>query len=338
MRLPLLGVLLALALAPAAQASIVFDRGTLHRSVWIAADDGSGAHRLAAPGDSPRISPDGATVAFERVTGSSFRPDLMLVPADGSAPPRVLAKGWRDTFTFAWSPDGRTIATILGPELHAKRLALIDVATGAQRTVARGYFSGVSFSPSGDRIAYGRAAHDAFPGHPDVYFAAVADAAPVRVTHDRVSQYPLWGPSGRIVYVRLLDAARRKYGPKNELYLMNEDGSGSRRLTHTRVDPLLSGLVPTAWSADGKRLLTQFGGQDTSYAVTVNPATGAQRPLLRAEESGLIGTALSADGSTVLGATGGFDPGSRHNIVTVPYGGGAPTVLVRRGFDPDWTR
>ena len=67
---------------------------------------------------------------------------------------------------------------------------------------------------------------------------------------------------------------------------MNPAGKQVRRLTHTNVDPLLQGLYPTAWSANGKRLLAEFDGQDTTYAVTVNPQTGAQRPLIEATEQG----------------------------------------------------
>ena len=338
MRALLLGLLLAVAAAPAAQATLVFDRGHLHRSVWVAADDGSGARQLAAPGDNPKIAPDGRTVVYEVTTGKSFRPDMMAVPADGSAPPRLLAKGWRDVYSFDWSRDSTTIVTVLGPELGTKRLALIDVATGTQRTIARGFFSGASFSPGGVRVAYGRATHDRYPSPSDVYAADVAGGAPVRLTRDHRSQYPLWSPKGRIVFVKLVDAARRKYGPKNELYLMGNDGSHVRRLTHTTVDPLLTGLVPTAWSRDGRRLLAQFGGQDTTYAETVNPRTGRHRPLVKAEETGLLATALSAGGTLVLGATGGFDPSSHHDVVSVPYSGGRATILVKNGFDPDWTR
>ena len=111
-----------------------------------------------------------------------------------------------------------------------------------------------------------------------------------------------------------------------------------RRLTHTHVDPLLFGLTPTDWSADGTRLLAEFGGQDTSYAVTVNPQTGAQRPVAKAAERSLVGAALSADGSTILGSTGGFEPGPRHDVVSVPYAGGHTTVLARNAFEPDWNR
>jgi hypothetical protein len=140
------------------------------------------------------------------------------------------------------------------------------------------------------------------------------------------------------VFVRLVDAKARRYGPKNELYVMAPDGTRIRRLTRTKVAPLLRGLTPTAWSADGTRLLAEFGGQDTTYAETVDPAGGAHRPVARAETTGFIGTDLSADGSTILGETGGFDQLTRHDVVAIPYGGGAPRLLVRGASHPDWNR
>jgi Tol biopolymer transport system component len=338
---PLLaGAVAVAAVLPAqAGATLVYSKNPNHSSVWVANDDGSGARRLAS-GSSPKISPDGAIVVYSVVGNpKTYRPDLMVVPADGSAPPRVLARGWRDSFTFGWRPDSRTIVTVVGPELGAKRLALIDVATGAQRTIARGGFAGVSFSPAGDQLVYSRDARpDRYPPRSDVYRAAVAGGAPVRLTSDHRSLSPLWGPTGQVVFVRLVDAKRRKYAPKNELYLMAADGSGARRLTKTHVAQLLQGLTPTAWSADGTRLLAEFGGQDTSYAETVNPVTGAHRPVVRPAEDGFVGTDISADGSTILGATGGYEPSTRHDVVAIPYGGGTPTVLARNALEPDWNR
>ena len=35
---------------------------------------------------------------------------------------------------------------------------------------------------------------------------------------------------------------------------------------------------------------------------------------------------------------GGYDPGDPHDVVTIPYTGGIPTVLVKNAFSPDWTR
>ena len=119
---------------------------------------------------------------------------------------------------------------------------------------------------------------------------------------------------------------------------MGPDGNGVKRLTHTTVDPLLLGLFPTEWSADGSRLLAEFEGQDTSYAVAVNPKSGAQRPIDKPVERGFVGAALSDDGGTVLGSTGGFEPGPGHNVATIPYGGGKVKVLVKNAFEPDWNR
>ena len=109
-----------------------------------------------------------------------------------------------------------------------------------------------------------------------------------------------------------------------------------RRLTHTKVSPLAIGLTPTAWSPSGHPLLAQFGGQDLSYAVAVNPKAGAQRPLVEATEQGFIGNDFSADGKLVLGSSGGGDPGLRHDVETVPFGGGKGKVLAKNAFEPSW--
>jgi hypothetical protein len=52
----------------------------------------------------------------------------------------------------------------------------------------------------------------------------------------------------------------------------------------------------------------------------------------------LVGTDLSTDGSTILGATGGYEPQTRHDVVAIPYGGRAMTVLARNALEPDWNR
>jgi Tol biopolymer transport system component len=334
----------ALAAPSMAQATLVYVRNPLHPVVYAAADDGSGSRRLMA-GSSPRISPDGQVVALlDQGNGRRAQPELILAPANGSAPASRLATGWREPSAFAWSPDSKSVAVVLGPELGPKRLVLIDTATGARQTIAHGFFFGVSFAPEGGRLVYARAASERYPPHSDVYRfdipvgESVRFAPPVRLTHDHRSLDPLWGPNGKIVFVKQLGAKKRRYGPKNELYLMSPGGSQVKRLTHTKVGPLLQGLYPTEWSANGRRLLAEFEGQDTSYAVSVNPRTGAQRPLDRAGERGFVGTALSADGKTVLGFTGGFEPGPGHDVATVPYAGGKRRALVHNAFEPDWSR
>jgi hypothetical protein len=340
------GVLVALlALPSAATATLAFVRNPFHPVVWVAEDDGSHARKLIS-GTNPHVSPDGKMVAFNAPKGNTFGSQLFVGPADGSAPATKLLGNWREPFVFDWSPDGSTIAALRGPEIGKRSLVLIDVATGRVNVVAGGFFGGVSFAPQGGpvlQLVYARAGSERFPPRSDVFRfevptgPAVRFEPPVRLTHDHRSTDPLWGPNGKIVFVKLLGAKQRKYGPKNELYLMNEKGGQVRRLTHTKVDPLLQGLYPTAWSASGNRLLTEFEGQDTTYAVTVNPRTGAQRPLVEATEQGFLGWALSADGKLVLGSTGGFEPGPGNDVATIPYGGGKPKVLAKNAFEPSWS-
>jgi len=119
---------------------------------------------------------------------------------------------------------------------------------------------------------------------------------------------------------------------------MNERGKGVKRLTHTKVGPLLQGLTPTDWSANGRRILAEFGGQDTSYAVGVNAKTGAQHAITKKRELGFIGTALSADGKWVLGFEGGFETAARPKTMRRPFSGrGKGKVLAKNAFEPDWS-
>jgi Tol biopolymer transport system component len=327
----------ALALPAAAGATLAYVKAPLNPAVYAAADNGSGAHRLG-PGTNPRVSPDGELVAYLREAPGGAQ-ELKLAPAAGG-PSRTLMTDLRESFYLTFSPDSKTIAALRGPEIGKLKLVLIDVAGGTERVVATGFFSGFSFSPEGDELVYARANNDDFPAPSDLYRVSTGGGKAVRLTQDHVSLDPLWGPNDRIVFVKQLGAEKRKYGPKNELFLINPNGKGLKRLTHTKVDPLLQGLFPTEWSANGSHLLAEFEGQDTSYAVTVNPKTGAQRALDKRNqgETGFVGTAISKDGKTVLGYTGGFDPGSKHNVATFPYSGGRAKVLVKNAFSPDWSR
>jgi Tol biopolymer transport system component len=326
-----------LALPTAAGATLVFTKAPLNPAVYAANDDGSGVHKIAK-GSQPDVSPNGELVAYYH-EGPGHAAELLVAATDGSGKPRQLLAAWRETFIFAWSADSGTVAAITGAELGKKRLVSIDVASGAQKTIAKGFFSGVSFAPEGGELAYSKAGSEKYPPKSDVYKADLATGKSVALTKDHRSLTPLWGPNDTIVFDKLLDAGKRKYGPKYELYLMNGSGGQVKRLTHTKVDPLLSGLSPTQWSADGKRLLTEFGGQDTSYAVTVDPKTGAERTLTKEREIGFVGAALSADGTTVLGSVGEFEGNvAGRKVMSIPYTGGKPKTLVANASEPDWSR
>jgi Tol biopolymer transport system component len=329
----LLVLLASLFVAAPADAAVVYSRGTASRSVYIADDDGSGVRRLTA-GESPHVSPDGQAVIYV-ANASEAQPELREIPAAGGAP-KLLLKPYQFG-SFAWSPDGRWVAVESYRLNRTPKLVLIDRATGTDRTIARGTFFGATFSPDSTQLLYSRTAQkNALFPKSDLEIVATAGGTPRVLFHDGRAQYPLWGPE-QIVYDRWQKPSRKQDGPKLNLWLANPDGTGRRQLTHDKVPFLLAGLTPTAWSADGTRLLTEFGGQDTAYAVTVDPATGAEKVIGKKSE-GFIATALSADGSTILGSSGGFEWPGRAHIVTAPYTGGRTTTLISSGDSPDWNK
>jgi Tol biopolymer transport system component len=329
----LLALVAFLAIPAAANATLTFTKGNTKPKVYIAENNGKGAKSIGA-GRNSRISPDGETVIYERETSQGSEMRLYSVPVKKSQ--RVL-NPWTESFVFAWSPDSTKIAALTGPLNGAQTLLVIDTTTMKRTKIATGYFNGVSFSPTSEEIVYGVAPTFAYPPKSTLYREGIDGTGKVALSHDNISAYPLWGPKGQIVFARQLGAKSRKYGPANQLFVMNEDGEQISQVTHTKVNALAQGLTPIAFSANGARLLTEFGGQDQGYAVAVSLVTGGEKKLTDDVETGFQGSALTADGSTILGTTGlGFGP-AHPKIVTMPWGGGPEKLLVAGAYFPSWS-
>jgi len=331
----LLAVVALLAVPAAAQATLAYTTHLFHPHVVVAQNNGKGAKAIGA-GTNPKVSPDGKLVAFEREPSNGKGPEMKLYDV-ATGKTKTIFSPWRESYTFAWSPDSTMLAALRGGELGSRTLFVVNVETGKATRIATGYFNAVSFSPDNKEVVFGLGSKE-FGGKINIVRGPVAGGPTSPLTHDGISGWPLWGPQGQIVFVKQLNAKQRKYGPKNDLFLMNANGKGVKRLTHTKVDALTAGLFPTAWSASGNQLLAEFGGQDTSYAVAVNPKTGAERNLSPGNtETGFAGVALTPDAKTVLGYIGGYEGGGNSlKIASVPYTGGKPKVIVNGGFNPSW--
>jgi dipeptidyl aminopeptidase/acylaminoacyl peptidase len=343
---PLLLASLALFVAPA-HATIAYekDAASLNPSIWLAEDSGRSPRQLARPGQGgtqPLIAPSGSAVIFSSQPAGGGEPELKIVPSAGGAI-TTLASNEQNMSSTAWSPDSKTVATVLGePSAHhvipTGRLVLIDVASGLTRTIATGSFEGVSFSPDSTQLAYARSPNqNGFPTSSDIYTVPVAGGAPLRITGNHRSTAPVWGPT-KIAFARTVKAKRKEDAPKSNIWLMNPNGSQARQLTRAKAPFLTSGPSPLAFSGSGSRLIAEFGGQDTSYGQGVNLRTGALHTFSRKVSIAyqLIAEGISRDGSTVLGLTGGLEPSRASNIVTVPFAGGPLKVLIRGAYAPSW--
>jgi Tol biopolymer transport system component len=299
-----------------------------HPSVWIAGLDGRYPRRLGAGLDA-RLSPNGQSAAILTTTGRGGYAIVTRPTASGGAS-RTLVRASETLELIGFSPDSTRFLAVV----NGNRLVLGNLATGSARVVARGWMQGASFSPQGDRIAYARSATQQLSSHVDVWAANLDGTAARAITHDGHSLAPLWGPS-KIAYTR--EQLRRNDAPVYQLWLMDPDGRNGGQLTHTKVPTLVSGLTATQWSSDGRRLLAEFGGQDTSRAYAVDVPSGRARDI-SGPNGARIGIALSADGRTVLVQDGYFDDPAHQSVETIPFGGGATTVLVPHAGAPSWNR
>lgn len=193
---------------------------------WIYAVGAEGGPARRLPGTAgargPVLSPDGSTIAFERVrirnrydprrplkSGVSIRSSAWSVPVEGALPRQLTPWRWGLTVRPAtYSPDGSTLLLerdrggAFNPEVIAReagRRSLRVLVTGAEQP---------AYSPDGTRIA--------------------------------------------LVSYRDRDLARGPTGlePVGELYVLDADGTRPRRLTRT---PGQHESQP-AWSPDGSRL------------------------------------------------------------------------------------
>ena len=326
------GLALGLGAVPA-HATLAYVKGLLSGkpTLWVAADDGSGARMLVRGGFHPRVSPDGTRVAYLTGTRSV---SLVVRPVAGG-PGRTVARGVWSFDAIRWSPDGAVLSVVTGPELGPYALKLVSPDGGPSRILQRGTFHGVSFAPDGSGIAWSRGARNDHPVEADLYRADFAGGAVVALTDDGNATSPVWGPE-RIAFSRSTRPARRGDYEKLDLFTIRSDGTGRRRLTRTEPPFLVAGLAPLAWSDDGLRLLATYGGQDTNEAYEVDPRTGAATDATDSTD-GVVGWDLSGDGTTVLATTGGFDSPTG-DVVAVAWDTAASTVLARRATQPSWSR
>jgi hypothetical protein len=313
-----------------AQATLVYTKSTKNNAssrVYVADDDGTNAHRIGR-GILPAVSPDGRWVAW--IVPGDQEDVVKMRLADRSRKAREVERG-SEIFNLQFSPDSK----LLGVGA-SKRLWVYNIHDRESLRVHSGNLRGFSFAPDSGAVAFGTSGrNESFDSPTDLYRFTLASKNRVRITRDRKSLNPVWTERG-IIHDR--QRIRDGEAPSYNLFEIQPDGGSLRRITKLRIPPLASGLVPLELSENGKRMIAQFEGQDITLGFRVNVETGKAHTLGKFGENGLVAADLTADGRTVLGTTGGADPNNKHNVVTMPYGGGKRNVLVRNAFDPDWSR
>jgi WD40-like Beta Propeller Repeat len=329
----ILAAMLAAALwAAPAQAKLVYVKGAggLEPVVYVATDRGKDPQRIGI-GRAPTISPNGRWVAFITIAVAGSRMETVVLQRLESGSQRIVTRA-ESIDSLRFSSD----SSKLGAITDRKRVRVYNMKTGRLRVAAEGHIRGYSFSPDSKQIVVGRARFGGFQAASDLYTGpALGGKELTKVTDTGRAINPVWGAE-EIVFDRF--RRREDDAPAFNLSALDPGDGSVRKLTRLTIPRLVSGLVPLEVSADARRLLSVFTGQDTQIGFTVATSTGKTRALSKDFESGIVGFDLSADGRRILGHTGGGDPAAAHDVVTLPYGGGEPTVIVDDAAYPDWNR
>jgi len=168
-------------------------------------------------------SPDGTRIAFSLW---KYPGGIRVINADGSGL-RRLRMGLPGTGIWSpvWSPDGRKLAFQTGSGSGPGRIFVIDIDGSHRRQLTRraAADAGLAWSPDGRKIIYERARGGgiyAIDGN------GTHDRRLTRLNGEGFS----WSPDAHAIAFSCRDSGH------GDIYVMNPDGSGPRRLTHTPED------------------------------------------------------------------------------------------------------
>ena len=314
----------------------------------------------------PQLSPDGKSVAFVRtttdVTTGRRNADIWVVPADGSAAPKLLIGGEKTENTPRWSPDGKHVAFLSNRDGETQvYMADADGANPKQVTrIAAGVQPPLVFSPDGSLLAFVsdvKTGTDTPPNvhlltrllfrHWDewrenrrhhVFVAPVAGGDARDVTPGDFDSPPTQHEDAAITFTpdgKELVFVSNREGIDKEAYTTNDDvwsvpvsGGTAKKLTRNPAADAQPQFTP-----DGKYLIVRAQRRprfesDRWYLDAYERATGAKRTLFEAPDLAVGDFALSRDGATVYFTA---TSNATDNLYSVPVAGGTPKEIAHGG-------
>jgi TolB protein len=277
------------------------DDAQTHGAIFTMRTDATGEQQLTQPeegwiDDHPDWSPDGRQIAYQSC--AEGKPCSVWTVAAGGGKPRKVhfhcrPKGDCDAGSPTWTPDGRLIVTLAEgrvrildgePQIHRSNLELIDLRTGAQRTILKstgwaGDVIDAAVSPNGRKVLYTR--WNSARSEPP--FGKALFAVDIDGTNDhRVASWELGGgdhavfsPGGSILFRSFEGNDSRQ----SDFWTVRPDGSGLQQLTHFEDGTL---VLSASYSPDGAWIVHASNGVGGNADLFVMRADGTgSQPLTR---------------------------------------------------------
>lgn len=286
------------------------------------------ALRSGADGKSaPRVPPQttGNSIAFVR--NVSGRTEIALVRTNGRGLRTLtrLSAGPQRPRDPAWSPDGKRLAfvdTREGSDGERGSIVVSNLRGTRMRRLTefdRRVPGEPAWSPDGERIAFSSVVAEGDVAEAAIAVVGVGEGGPITTigSDSYLEGQPAWSPDGReLAFVRVLK------GSRTEIWVMDADGDGARRISAEGQDP--------AWAPDGRRIAfasrrDRLGrecfdsGCTTNAEIYVMGADGSrQRRLTRSRANDVLPS---------------WSPDSRHLVFeseASPFGDGSDRLIVMR--------
>jgi Tol biopolymer transport system component len=210
--------------------------GGAQADLHVANVDGSDLVRLdELRGDeqTPNWSPDGRKVAIRWVPRDYDNTPLLILDAQTSRVLNLTRRTGLRGFSPSWSPDGSRLVTAAKRRPNEQLSLYVMRADGSNvRRITPGDREAqyATWSPDGSRIAFTYVVDGGF----DLFTIRPDGTALRRLTSEGAggqNNWPMWSPDG----------TRIAWGRRDEIWVMNADGSDKRFLTR-------EGGVPAAWA------------------------------------------------------------------------------------------
>ncbi len=210
--------------------------------------------------EDPQISPDGAWVAFVKLTvdkvSNGYRRAIWLAPTSGGKP-RPFTSGTRQDHSPRWSPDGKQLAFVSNRAGDKPQLYVIDLNGGEARqlTDMRQGATDPAWSPDGTSIVFLSRSNAAERRAEDRGAAPPVDPDELRQLEERQKKVEEAKGDPRII-TRLPYRVANYYldDRRSHIYLVEvgqEDRPKPQRLTDGELD-----YASPVWMPDGRSLLT----------------------------------------------------------------------------------